>query len=109
VGPFDEEYVDSFADVDHHLRMRARGWGVECVPAAVASREPGPVVAEAWIRDRLRFLSRHAPRTLLARELARQAREAARDLGRGDGEQAVGRARGTAGFLSRRWGPRPGG
>jgi GT2 family glycosyltransferase len=109
VGPFDEEYVHSFADVDHHLRVRARGWGVECVPAAVASREPGPVGTEVWVGDRLRFLTRHAPRPVLAREVAHQAREAARDLGRGDGEQAAGRARGTARFLSRRWGPTPGG
>jgi GT2 family glycosyltransferase len=107
VGPFDEEYVHSFADVDHHLRLRARGWGVECVPAALASREPDPVGGEGWVGDRLRFLARHAPRSVLAREVARQAREAARDLGRGDGERAAGRARGTARFLSRRRGPFP--
>lgn len=109
VGPFDEGSLHSFADVDHHLRLRARGWRVECVPAAVASREPGPIGAEGRVEDRLRFLTRHAPRPVLARELARQARETARDLGRGDGEQAAERARGTARFLSRRWGPLSGG
>ena len=108
VGPFDEEYVQSLADVDHHLRMRAHGWAVECVPAAVATREQDATDTEVLVRDRLRFLTRHAPRPELARELARQAREAVRDLGRGDGDQAVGRARATARLLSRRRGWRSG-
>lgn len=103
VGPLDEDYVHSFADVDHHLRMRSRGWDIECVPAAVACREPGPTDPEVWVRDRLRFLTRHAPRPVLARELVRWAREAARDLGAGEGEHAAGWARGAARFLSRRW------
>jgi GT2 family glycosyltransferase len=107
VGPFDEEYLQSFAfaPVDHHLRMGAHGWGVECVPVAVATRERGPLDAEVGAGDRLRFLTRHAPRPQVARELARQAREAARDLGRGDAEQAAGRARAAARLLSRRRGP----
>jgi N-acetylglucosaminyl-diphospho-decaprenol L-rhamnosyltransferase len=108
VGPLDEEYFHYFDDVDHHVRMRSRGWGVECVPAAVACQEPGPIRPEVWVRNRFRFLDRHAPRAVLVREVARQARAATRDVIRGDSEQAAGRARGAALFLSRRWGPLPG-
>ena len=107
VGPLDDEYVRSFHDVDHHLRMRAGGWDVECVPAAVACREPDPIGPDVWVRDRLRFLTRHTSRPVLTRELAHQAWEAVRDLGKGDGDRAAGRARGVAGFLSRRWGSVP--
>ena len=105
VGSFDEDYFHYFDDVDHHLRMREKGWGVECLPAAVAAQEPGPIRADLWVRNRLRFLTRHAPRPVVARELARQARAAAREVAKGEAERAAGRAQGAALFVSRRWGP----
>ena len=107
VGFLDEHYFHYFDDVDHHLRLRSGGWGVECVPAAVAWQEPGRVVRELWVRNRLRFLARHAPRRVLARELVRQARYGIRELVGADGRQAIARLRGAARFVGGRWGPLP--
>ena len=104
-GPLDERYFHYFDDVDHHLRMRSRGWGVECVPEAVAWQEPGGYATELWVRNRLRFLARHAPRPVLAREIARQARYAAREVATGDLARAGARARGAGRFALGRWGP----
>lgn len=104
-GPFDEEYFHYFDDVDHHMRMRACGWRVECVPSAVAWQEPGDLAPDLWVRNRLRFLMRHAPRHVLARELARQVRSEIRELRVGDRQRAAARRRGLALFLSGRWGP----
>ncbi|MDQ3978886.1 MAG: glycosyltransferase family 2 protein, partial [Actinomycetota bacterium] len=104
-GPFDEAYFHYFDDVDLHLRMRSRGWDVECVPAALAWQEPGEIRPALWTRNRLRFLARHAPRRVLVRELGRQARNAGRDLRARDHQRAAERARGVALFLTRRWGP----
>ena len=104
-GPLDEEYFHYFDDVDHHVRMRSRGWKVECVPAAVAWQEPGVIAPDVWVRNRLRFLARHGPRRVLARELARQARHGLRDVWAGDLHRAAARARGARLFLAGRWGP----
>ncbi|MDQ4131893.1 MAG: glycosyltransferase family 2 protein, partial [Actinomycetota bacterium] len=60
-GFLDEHYFHYFEDVDHHLRLRSKGWSVECVPGAVAWQEPGRVAPELWVRNRLRFLAHHAP------------------------------------------------
>lgn len=106
-GFLDEQYFHYFDDVDHHLRLRSGGWGVECVPAAVAWQEPGRSVPELWVRNRLRFLARHAPRAVLARELARQARCGIRELVGDDRRQAVARVRGAARFVGGRRGPLP--
>jgi N-acetylglucosaminyl-diphospho-decaprenol L-rhamnosyltransferase len=104
-GPLDERYFHYFDDVDLHLRLRSLGWGVECVPAAVAWQEPGRYRPDLWVRNRLRFLARHAPRSVLVREIARQANCAFRDVTKGDLHQAGGRARGAAHFVMGRWGP----
>ncbi|HEX2192803.1 MAG TPA: glycosyltransferase family 2 protein [Acidimicrobiales bacterium] len=104
-GFLDEHYFHYFDDVDHHLRLRARAWGVECIPTAVAWQEPGRVPPELWVRNRLRFVARHAPRPVLARELARQARCGVRELVGDDRRRAVARLRGAARFLAGHWGP----
>ena len=104
-GPLDEAYFHYFDDVDHHLRLRALGWGVECVPAAVAWQEPGRLLPELWVRNRLRFLARHAPPPVLVRELARQAKCGVRELAAADRRRAAARARGATHFVMRRWGP----
>ena len=104
-GPLDERYFHYFDDVDHHLRLRSLGWGVECVPEAVAWQEPGGYLPELWVRNRLRFLARHAPRSVFFGEIARQANCACRDVTKGDLARARSRARGAARFVMRRWGP----
>jgi GT2 family glycosyltransferase len=107
VGPLDERYFHYFDDVDHHLRLRSLGWGVECVPAAVAWQEPGRLAPELWVRNRLRFVARHAPPRVLARELARQAMCAVGEVLGNDRRRAVARVRGTARFVTGPWRPEP--
>lgn len=106
-GPLDERYFHYFDDVDHHLRLRSHGWTIECVPTAVAWQEPGPLRPELWVRNRLRFLARHAPWPVLVREVARQLRCGGRELWTHDRRRATARARGALRFLTGRWGPIP--
>lgn len=110
VGFMDERYFLYFEEVDYQLRVRRRGWGVECVPAALAWQEPGFIPLELWVRNRLRFLARHAPAEVLAREAGVQARSALRELRHGELDRLGARVRGVGRFLLRRWGPpRPAG
>lgn len=104
-GPFDENYFHYFDDVDHHLRLRAQGWTIECVPQAIAWQEPGRPAPELWVRNRLRFVARHAPPRLLIRELGRQAKHGLRDIVGHDRSAAAARARGVVHFLRGHWGP----
>lgn len=104
-GPLDENYFHYFDDVDHHLRLLALGWTIECVPQALAWQEPGRPLPELWVRNRLRFVARHAPPRLLVRELGRQAKHGLGDLVRHDPSAAAARARGVARFLRGHWGP----
>lgn len=109
-GLMDERYFLYFEEVDYQLHLRRRGWGIECVPAALAWQEPGFIPLELWVRNRLRFLARHAPARVVAREAGVQARSALRELRRGEFDRLGARARGVSRFLLRRWGPpRPAG
>jgi GT2 family glycosyltransferase len=55
---FDEGYFLYNEEVDLALRARARGWRVECCPAAIAWQEPGMAPPYLETRNRLRLLAR---------------------------------------------------
>jgi N-acetylglucosaminyl-diphospho-decaprenol L-rhamnosyltransferase len=78
-GLFPEEYFQYYEEVEYLLRIRAAGWGIECVPAAVARQQPGSFPTYLAVRNRLRFVARTGPRACLVRELVRQAWFLARD------------------------------
>jgi N-acetylglucosaminyl-diphospho-decaprenol L-rhamnosyltransferase len=71
-GPLSTAYFMYFEESEYLLRLRRRGWSVECVPAAVGWQEPRMLTfpLEFRIRNRLRFLARNAPMAVLRRELA---------------------------------------
>jgi GT2 family glycosyltransferase len=71
-GPLSTAYFMYFEESEYLLRLRRRGWKVECVPAAVGWQEPkmSTYPVEFRIRNRLRFLARNAPMAVLRRELA---------------------------------------
>lgn len=106
-GPMDEAFFLYFEEVDYQLTLRRLGWRVECVPSALAWQEPGRIPVELGVRNRLRFLARHAPSTVLARELVRQALYAGHELLGGEAGRTAARVRGVARFTFRRWGPLP--
>lgn len=110
-GRYPEQFFYFFDEPDYHLRMRRLGWRLECVPAAAAWQEPGFPNSYMFVRNRLGFLARNAPRRLLVRELLRVAFYLARDtarprpgLDRADGWL---RLRGVVDFFRGRWGPPP--
>jgi GT2 family glycosyltransferase len=72
-GMLDEDYFLYFEDTEYLLKLRRLGWLVECIPAAVAWQEPGNRPTYLWLRNRLRFLARTAPKRHLLRELTRLA------------------------------------
>jgi GT2 family glycosyltransferase len=107
-GPLNDAFWGYFDEPDHQLRMRRAGWRVECVPAAVAWQEPGGRLPYLFVRNRLGFIARRAPRRQLVRELLRVTAYGVRDLvhprpgvGR---REAVLRLKGMAAFLRGRWG-----
>jgi GT2 family glycosyltransferase len=71
-GPLSTAYFMYFEESEYLLRLRHRGWSVECVPAAVGWQEPRMLTfpLEFRIRNRLRFLARNAPKAVLRSELA---------------------------------------
>jgi GT2 family glycosyltransferase len=71
-GHLSTAYFMYFEETEYLHRLRRGGWSVECVPAAVGWQEPRMVTfpLEFRIRNRLRFLARNAPRTVLRRELS---------------------------------------
>jgi len=110
VGPMDERFFLYFEEVDYQLRLREAGWGVECVPSALAWQEPGFIPLELWVRNRLLLLALHAPGRVLARETRTQLRASAVELRRGEIDRLTARLRGAARFALRSWGPpRPAG
>jgi GT2 family glycosyltransferase len=107
IGPLDEDYFMYFEELDYFVRMTKAGWRVECVPAARAWQEPGPVPTYLWTRNRLRFLTRNATRAQVAREMLRLVRRTGRRLGNepdGSSRNAAERAA-LRDFLLRRSGP----
>lgn len=110
VGPLPEHFYYWADDVDLALRLSGLGWGLECVPAAVAWQELGSPPWYLATRNTLGLIARNAPRKFLARELARTLYWLARDAVRpGDRprETLRPRARGLVDFCLGRWGPPP--
>jgi GT2 family glycosyltransferase len=81
-GLMDENYFLYFEETEYMVRIRACGWAVECVPAAVAWQASAGKPSYLWTRNRLRFLARNAPRRALALEAARSMRALIRESAR---------------------------
>lgn len=107
-GRLHADYFLLFDEPDYQLRLSALGWRAECVPAAVAWQEPGTQPPYMFVRNRLGFLARRAPRRFVAREIARVSYHALRDCvrpRRGSYRvDAVRRVRGMLDFVRGRWG-----
>lgn len=110
-GMVNEKFYYFFDEPEYLLRLRSRGWRVECVPAALAWQEPGKPSAYIYARNRLGFLAGSAPRRYLARELVRVLYYSIRGAIRPrPGEQRVDawrRLRGLIDFVRSRWGRPP--
>jgi GT2 family glycosyltransferase len=70
VGFLHERYFLYFEETDYCVRLARKGWAVECVPAARAWQRVGNFRHYFWVRNRLRFLMRNAPRRVFLRQLA---------------------------------------
>jgi GT2 family glycosyltransferase len=110
-GTIDEEYFLYFEEAEYLLRIQALGWGVECVPAAIAWQQPGTRPTYLWVRNRLRFLARTAPKRHVVRETIRLAASVVRNALVPNKEltrtQRRDRRRALLDFLLRRWGADP--
>jgi len=114
-----EHFFHHLDDVDYTLRLRARGWKLECIPAAVAWQDVGDRSQEQLVppgdpylltRNRLGLIARNAPRRMLARELVRVLKWLARDAIRprnGSRAELKPRLMGLIDFCRGRWGPPP--
>lgn len=106
-------------DADFTLQLGSQGWGLECVPAAVAWQDlgdrdrstllvgPPPYLA---IRNKLGLVARNAPRRMLVRELLRVVSWMVRDAIRprsGSRADLTPRLRALIDFCRGRWGAPP--
>jgi GT2 family glycosyltransferase len=119
VGPIAEHFYYGLEDIDFTLRLGALGWGLECVPSAVAWQDVGDTSGETSlsphmtylkVRNRLGVIARNAPRRMLARELVRMLWWLVRDAIRpqsGSRADLRPRLRGLIDFCRGRWGPPP--
>jgi GT2 family glycosyltransferase len=109
VGMLDEKYFLYFEEAEYLLKLGRLGWSVECVPAAVAWQEPGDRPTYLWLRNRLRFLARAAPKRHVLRESSRLAASVIRNSVSPNAAipaaELRDRRRALAHFLMRRWGP----
>jgi GT2 family glycosyltransferase len=110
-GTLDEGYFLYFEETEYLRELQRLGWSVECVPAALAWQEPGNKPTYLWLRNRLRFLARTAPKRHVLREAGRLAASVVRNsivpnrtLTR---TQIQDRRRALLHFLLRKWGPDP--
>ena len=110
-GMLDEDYFLYFEEAEYLLKLQRLGWAVECVPAAVAWQEPGNKPTYLWLRNRLRFLARTAPKRHVVRETGRLAASVVRNSVVSNRvltpSQIQDRRRALVHFLTRRWGPDP--
>jgi GT2 family glycosyltransferase len=111
-GKFDEDYFLYFEETEYLLRLREMGWSIECVPAAIAWQEPGVRPPYLWLRNRLRFLARTAPKHHVIREASRLAISVARNSvvpnRRLTASEIRDRRRALFHFVLRRWGSNDG-
>ncbi len=110
-GEFFEEFYFLYDEVDFLFRVRAQGWAVECVPAAVAWQDHGLLSPYVWVRNKLGLVARNGSKTELARETLRTVYQLARAIPEvADPCQRLemrARARGLVDFGRGRWGPPP--
>lgn len=110
-GRYHEDFYYFFDEPDYHLRMRKLGWRLECVPAAAGWTDSGTPSPYLFVRNRLGFLARNAPRRFVVREILRVLfyafRDAASPRPGGRRRDAWLRVRGLVDFLTGRWGPPP--
>ncbi len=109
-GPLSTAYFMYFEESEYLLRLRRRGWVVECVPQAIAWQEPqmSTFPLDFRIRNRLRFLARNAPLRIFAREIGSMASWSARRTLRRPREARTilePRIRGVVAFALARTGP----
>jgi GT2 family glycosyltransferase len=108
-GMLDEDYFLYFEETEYLLKLRRLGWSVECVPAALAWQEPGNKPTYLWLRNRLRFLGRTAPKRHVFLETIRVAASVAQNSLIPNPELSLAeirdRRRALFHFLMRRWGP----
>jgi GT2 family glycosyltransferase len=109
-GFLDEALYYRFGELDYTLRMRARGWQLECAPSAVVHQALAPPPVYIETRNQLRILRRHAPLRYLIREVVRLVYLVGRDIidpcRRAD-RDTWSRLRGLIDFAAGRWGPPP--
>lgn len=120
LGPMPEHFHHNLDDVDYTIRLRRRGWKLECVPASLAWQDLGdrsqntllpPADPYLMARNRLGLIARNAPRRMVGRELVRMVRWLVRDAIRprsGSRADLKPRVRGMVDFCRGRWGPPPG-
>jgi GT2 family glycosyltransferase len=112
VGPFMQDFYHWGEEADFTIRMRRKGWRLECVPAARNRQHltphPSPYLVQ---RNSLEIIRRNAPKRALIRELVRAFYFIAGDaVSVGAPERrttARVRARAVIDFALRRLGPPP--
>jgi GT2 family glycosyltransferase len=75
LGGIDERFFLYFEELDFACRVRREGWRVEVLAQAIASQEPGYQPPALWVRNRLRFLRRNYPRTVVALRVIADVRD----------------------------------
>jgi len=109
-GPLNESFYYRDGETEFTIKMRSRGWELECVPAAVVHTDFGENSIYLNTRNHLEIVRRHAPARFLARELVRHSYLVARDVlnpRRRPSPDTWNRLRGLIDFTRRRWGPPP--
>jgi GT2 family glycosyltransferase len=112
-GLLDETFYYRFGELDYTLRMRERGWDLECVPSAVVYQSLAEQPIYIHTRNQLRIIQRHAPLRYLIREVARVSYHVGRDIidprwrANRDPRDTWSRFRGLVDFVAGRWGPPP--
>ena len=110
VGEFNERFYHRDACTELTIRMRARGWKMECVPAAVVPTHVGPDSIYLNTRNHLEIMRLHAPTRFVVREVLRVCYLAARDVvspWRRPTRSTWHRVKGLLDFGRRHWGPPP--
>jgi GT2 family glycosyltransferase len=121
LDPMPEHFYHGFDDVDYTLRLRARGWRLECVPAAVVWQDLGdrsqdellpPANPYLLVRNQLGVIARNGPRRKVAREMLRVVKWLMLDAIRprsGSRDDLKGRLMGLVDFCRGHWGAPPAG
>lgn len=108
VGGFDEKYFLYYEETDFMMKLAQLGWEVECVPPAIAGQDTCGTPEYFSVRNRLGFMSAHAPRRFLIREILGVVRRLVIDCSNPAGsvqrKSLWPRLRGLRDFLLGRWG-----